>query len=121
MVCARHALQKGTACESRLDILDLVVVGVSLETEVLVFVPIPFRYIVTSALSLVDTHALALGLIVRVGKTTFPSFSQAFFHDAFEYLHFSSDFFYLSPEEVDLTDLLSKCDLVRFSERAKFI
>jgi hypothetical protein len=121
-LCVDHiALQQRTTCESRLDILDLVVVGVLLGTEFFVFVPIPFRCIVATILSPVDIQAVTLGLIVGVGETSFPSFSQPFFHDALEHLHFSSDFLYLSPEEVNLTDLLSKCILVRFSERAKLI
>jgi len=60
---------------------------------------------------------LTLGLRVR----TFPPLSETFFHDALEYLHFSGNFLYLLPKEVDLTDLLPESILVRFSKRAQFV
>jgi hypothetical protein len=117
----RCALQEGTTCESRLDVLDLAVFGVLLGIEILVLVLFPFRFIVATVLSQAHSHTMALGLNVGLKVITFPSFSKTFFHDALEYLHFSSNFFYLLPEKVDLTDLLSKCILVRFSERAQFV
>jgi len=121
MVCASCTLQERTPCESGLDVLDLVVVGPLLGIKVDALVLIPFRFVVATVLSLVDIQATTLGLIVGVGKTTFPSLSETFFHDALKYFHFSGNLLYLSPEEIDLPDLLSKSILVRFSERAQFV
>jgi|SRR6266404_5047090 len=61
------------------------------------------------------------GLIVKVGETTLPSFSEALFYNSLEYFHFSCDFFYFSSEQVDLAHLLPKGILVCFSERAEFV
>jgi hypothetical protein len=121
MVRASRAFQERTACESGLDVLDLVVVGALLGIKIVILVLNPFRFVVATVLPLVNIQAMALGLIVGVGKTTFPSLSETFFDDALKYFHFSGNLLNLSPEEVDLPDLLSKSILVRFSERAQFV
>ena len=80
-----------------------------------------FNFIVATVLSLAHSHDMASGFTMGLREITFPSLSEAFFHDALEYLHFSGNLLYLLPEKVDLADLLPKCILVRFSESAQFI
>ena len=76
MVRASCALQERTACESGLDVLDLVVVSALLGSKIDILVLIPFRFVVATVLSLVDIQATTLVLIVGVGKTTFPSLDR---------------------------------------------
>jgi len=118
MVCVRCALQEGTACEGGLNVFNSEVLGIVLSIETPLLDLFRLCFVVDDAISLPDVQGTAIGLIMRVSETTFPSLSQTFLHDAFEYLHFPGNFFYLEPEEVDLADLLPERILVRFSERA---
>jgi len=118
MICASCALQEGTTCKGRLDILDLVVFDVLLGIETLIPIPFPFHFIVATVLSRAHSHTMVLRLIMGLRKCTSSPLSETFFHGALEYFHLSGNFLYLLPKKVDLTNLLPQCILVRFSERA---
>jgi hypothetical protein len=116
------ALEQCTTCESRLDVLNLVVVGIWLGIGTFAFILLflfLFHFRVFAVFTIV--RAVGLRLIVGVRGTTLPSLSETLFYHTFEYLHFSSNFFYFSPEEIDVAHFLPKRMLVRFSERPQFI
>jgi hypothetical protein len=117
IIRARCALLERTARKLGLNVLNLVVACILLRIETLLF---PFRFVVVAVRSLV-IYAMASGVIMGVRETTFPSLSKTLFHDALEYFHFSGNFLYFPPEEINFVDLPPKCILVRFSERTQFI
>jgi hypothetical protein len=68
-----------------------------------------------------NSHTMAMKLTAVLRRCSFPSLSETFFHDTFEYFQFSGNFLYPLPEKVDRTDLLLECILVCFSERVQFV
>jgi hypothetical protein len=121
VISAGCAFQEGTTCESRLDVLKLVVFGVLSGIEALIPVLCSFYFIVATVLSGAHSHTTALRFTVGLRVCTSPSLPETFFHDTLEYFHFSGNFLYFLPENVDLTDLLPECISVCFSERAQFV